>query len=809
MLLKLRFVLLWLMVMISLLAVLNSRISIGSTEVPALGSFLSPFHGFWVNAEPFDESSSFSMLHPSVSSEIEIVLDERMVPHIFGENLEDLAFAMGYMQAYHRLWQMDITVRSITGRLSEVIGEKALSRDIETRREGFEWAIDKALALYSKDEQTMAVLQAFADGVNLRIKQLKPKDYPIEFKLLGYKPEAWTVRHSVAASKSMARVLTMKNYDIQNTGLVDVLGKDLFEMLFPIHMQGADPVHPGPWESLSPQPKIENLPVSKVGIIGQVPNVNEDQHLASNNWAIASKKSQSGNPILCNDPHLALTLPSVWYEVHLVSPTFNLYGVSLLGLPFVPIGFNEYVAWGITNGGTDVLDYLKVTWQDSTKTSYLFEDEWIKADVRTETIKIKGGKTHIEKVPYTVWGPVKIQNDNALDSDLTMHWSGHDALNQDELTVFVDFAEAKSLEDYKKAMRRFPSPIQNIAFATSEGDIALRSQGFWPFRTNESGRFIADAASSNSSWSGYLTYDYIPATINPERGYVSSANQESTDPSYPYLYFGSYENYRGRTLNRLLESQLKFSIDDMKRFQLSNFSLHAAEALPVMLIHLDYNILNDSTKNLVALLKDWDFNYDKESAAPLFFNEWFSNIKSLTFDETSSQVEKQFRRFPDSWILPHLLRNEPNHSIFNRKNTGIQETGPDIVNQAFLTAWEQTKIKCPNPLDCPWAVVRKTNINHLASIDAFSVKANTSGTPSALNAISETHGPSWRQVIELTPEGPIAFGIFPGGQSGNPGSRYYDDSIDKWVNEEYHSLQLYRKAEDVPSHLVRIKVSPK
>jgi len=806
------FPIVWTLLLVGFVWVLSQRITLQSNEIPALGPFLSPFQGFWWNAEPTDSYESFSIKHHSLSSEVEIILDDRMVPHIYGENIQDISFALGYMQAYHRLWQMDISVRDVTGTLSEVIGERALDRDIKTRREGFTWAIDKALALYSQDEETMLALQAYTDGVNHRIEQLRPRDYPLEFKLLGYKPEKWTIRHSVAASKSMARVLTMRNADIQYSGLIEALGSDLFNLIFPTHMNPTDPVHPGPWDDHNPMIQPGTMSIQTIDRLSSnhIHTTEEEPHMASNNWAIAGSKSKSGSPILCNDPHLSLTLPSVWYEAHLVTPQFNVYGVSLLGLGSVIIGFNEHIAWGITNGGTDVLDYLKVTWQDTSKSAYLFEGEWNPADFRTETIHIKGKNVpHIIKVPYTIWGPIAIEQDSSIENDLAMRWSAHDVLRKDELMVFMNLAKAKTLQDYEAAMRKFPSPIQNVVFASKDDDIAIRSQGFWPNRMNYSGRFISDAADSKSSFHNYIPYDHIPATINPSRGFVSSANQESTDLTYPYIYFGSYENYRGRMLNRLLEREGLLTTEDMMRMQLSNHSLHAEEALPIMLKLLDTTILTDTTRVMLEILNKWDYNYEKESTASGFFDEWFGSIMKLTFDETTSKVSDHFSQKPDYWVVIDLLKKNPDHVIFNQLETSVVETGSDIVTLSFLDAWKRYKIKCPDPLECEWLKIHRPIVNHLASIEAFARYPETPGTPKALNAVSKTQGPSWRQIVELRPDGPVAFGIIPGGQSGNPGSRFYDDSVDKWARGEYHSLHLYKSPSDIPNILTSIQLKPK
>lgn len=785
------------------------QLTLNETRLPALGLFFSPFTGFWQNAESADHFEDISLSHPSLQGEVQVVFDDRLVPHIFAGSDEDMAFAQGYVQAMLRMWQMDMSMRDICGRLAEVVGERGLKRDIQTRREGFGWAIDRALATYSNDETSMAILQAFTDGVNLRISQLRPANYPLEYKLLGFAPEEWTVRHSVALSKSMSRVLTMKNSDVEYTLIREAIGPEIFDFLYPIHMKGAMPVHAGPWEHID---KNSITPDSQTATnfdsgIGSYYKHNEDENMASNNWAISGEKSATGNPILCNDPHLKLTLPSVWFESHLVTPETNVYGVSLLGLPSIVIGFNENIAWGITNGGIDVLDWLKVKWKDDNKEEYLFEDEWVKADYRTEVIQIKGQPDHTEKVPYTLWGPVAVENSNG-GSDLAMKWTGHDAIREDELLVFVKLAKASNLSEYQEALKTFPSPIQNIVFASKDGDIALRSQGYWPLRANMEGRFISDGSSKKSSWETYIPFDHIPASVNPDKGYVSSANQESTDQTYPFPYFGSFENYRGRILHNYLNEDKKFDIEDMASIQLSNYSLHAEEALPPLLTMIDRSQLNEKQIEALELLMEWNYEYDANSFEAALFNSWVYQLPTLIYDEISKD-DPELENEPDLWVAIELITNHPDHSIFDIKSTEETEQAKEIIQLAFENAWEELAVHQSDVSGLTWNEVLQPKIAHLASIEAFTRPIPVGGSKKSLNAMSATHGPSWRQIIELTPTGPIALGVYPGGQSGNPGSRYYDDSVDTWAKGEYNNLTLYKSPEEIMQPIFTVQMNKK
>jgi penicillin amidase len=790
------------------------RWKIGDTELPSLGSFFSVSQGFWQNAESESHFKDFTLSHSSLESPLTIVFDDRLVPHIWGDNDHDIAFAQGYVQAMLRLWQMDISYRDIAGRLAEVIGPRALQRDVQTRREGFGWAIDKALEKYSKDLATMAVLQAYTDGVNAYIESLNAAKLPLEYKLLGYRPELWTIKHSVACSKSMSRVLTMSNADIAYDGLHSLLGKELFDFLFPVFMEPTVPVHPGPWTHLSPPEfqDIEAVEVESGDVYIETSNHQDgynESHFASNNWAVAGSKTSSGNPILCNDPHLGLSLPSVWFESHLISPEFNVYGVSLLGLPSIIIGFNEYIAWGLTNGSIDALDWLKVDWKDGSRKAYKYEGDWLEADYRTERIGVKGQEDHTEYVPYTRWGPVARIDTSAAMNDLAMRWTAHDVNREDELRVFLELAKGKSYQDYDEAMRKFPAPTQNIVFASRDGDIAIRTQGYWPKRYNHSGRMIAPASSQWASWQDYLSHEEIPVTLNPDRDYVSSANQEVVGKDYPFIFFGGFENYRGRILNRYLDEGDKWSVEDMMGLQFSSLSLHAEEGLPALLGLLEKAPLNAPQQEAVSQLEDWNYVYEASWWQPALFDLWINETAKQTFDETLNPSNPSWTKMPDRWKLIEMLLFFPEHILFDVQDTPGKEVASDIVMLAFQKAWEQLVTYGSDPFGISWNQVMAPKIFHLANIEAFSLPIDVGGAAKALNAQTHRHGPSWRQIVELTPTGPKAYGVYPGGQSGNPGSKYYDDSVPVWSIGSYHELTLYRQPEDMEKVVCKASFLPR
>jgi penicillin G amidase len=789
-----------------LLFILNHSWTIKGNKIPSIGAFTSPFHGFWQNAENSSYFNDIILQNTGVARPVEIIMDERLVPIIFAENSLDAAYAQGYLHAKYRLWQIDVSLRDISGRLSEVFGERTLERDLLTRRQGFVWAAEENLKKYQQSSLFNQIAKAYLDGFNQYVESLDYSSYPLEFKLLNYCPSKLDTLDLVLISKNLARTLTMAENDIANNHLIKSLGEEVFNDLFPLFQPNQSPVHPSNNESVTNSPKIPAIKYNDVGIdlfdYYQEKEQDESFSFASNNWATGPEKTKNGYPILCNDPHLNLTLPSIWYESAIITPEYKVRGVSLAGLPSIIIGFNEHIAWGVTNGGHDVLDWIAIEWEDTTNLTYRFGNEILKSTSRTETIKIKGKLDHTEEVIYTHWGPVAIR-DTMNKKDFAMHWTGHYVMAEDEILVFQHLNEAKNLEDYLIAIQRFPAPIQNIVFASIQGDIALKSAGYWPLRKNHSGLFISDGSNPESSWSSPINNENLPLTINPNRQFVSSANQHSTNPDYPNIYFGKFDGYRGRILNRYLENNSNLNIDDMKKWQLSNYSLKAEEALPSMLSNIPRDKLDASQRNALVLMENWNMEYNPEMWQPVLFDVWYESAKKMTFDELDSE-NPLLIRMPEKWILSNLMNKEPNHTIFDIQLTKDKvENLSDILLISFLQAWEMSGLTKASK-EITWNNHMKPAIHHLAKIPAFSVSTSNGGSKDALNAASFDNGPSWRMIVEMNENGPIGLGVYPGGQDGNPGSKYYDNMIEDWANGKYYNLSLPKDPSTIDSKIMRI-----
>lgn len=788
---------------IGLVYLLNNPITKGKDTIPPLGKLLNPFTGFWKNGEAQNAFKDQTYDFDGLSAPVEVVYDQQMVPHIFAQNLKDAFFVQGYIIAKHRLWQMDVATRAVSGRLSEIMGPGVLERDQLQRRKGLVYAAENTLKGWKQFKTDFANLESYTAGVNAYINSLSPAEYPLEFKLLNYKPEPWTNLKSALFTKSMAQSLCSREYDLESTNALAVFGQETFDFLYPQQNPKQSPIIPEgtPWD-FTPVAIPEKQPVL-MGLFEHQPYPKPSPFLGSNNWAVAGSKTKSGHAILCNDPHLGMTLPATWYEIQINTPEGSSYGVALPGLPGIVIGFNEKISWGMTNVGHDVLDYYRILWTNNSRTQYIIDDKIKDIRFRIEKYLVKGQESVTDTVRYTDWGPIVYEQKDHPMKDLAMRWLGHDG-GHNELSVFRKLHAAGSFDDYYEAVQEFLVPPQNIVFASQSGDIALKVQGKFPLKQISQGRFIQDGSNSANGWHGFIPSEHNPQVKNPERAYVSSANQHSTDPTYPYYYLGGFEDYRGRTLNKLLDSMSNITVEDMMALQNNNYSYKAADALPAMLAQLDWQPGDDTERKIYEGLKNWNFHYDKELLAPVAFSFWFSEFYKETWDEITSLEDslKIDLLSPESWRTIALLDSMPEHAFFDNKKTPQRETAKEIATQSFLKALEQLKEKLKDDPDYNLAKHKNTRVPHLGRIDAFgSMPLTVGGDGTALNAIRGTHGPSWRMIVEMSD--PVkAYGVYPGGQSGNPGSPYYDDMLEYWEQGKYYEKLLLKTPEDRADQLL-------
>jgi penicillin amidase len=773
--------------------------------VPPMGKFLSPQHGFWQNAEATDKSFSAELVFPDLKGKGQVFFDDRLVPHIFAENDEDLYFMQGYIHAKFRLFQMDLQTKAAEGRASEIAGPRAINYDKEQRRLGMKYAAENALREMQKDPVSWNNFSAYTKGVNAWIHTLSESELPIEYKLLDFQPEEWTNLRTALLLKMMAKMLSSGTEDdLTATNAKSVFSlkelatiyPEVHDSLVPIVPKGtvfdppgAIPLKPATADSLY-------FGIRDTVTVKEISRPNRGN--GSNNWVVAGSKTASGSPILCNDPHLELSLPSIWFELQLSTPTSNAYGVSLPGSPFVIIGFNDSIAWGVTNAGRDVKDFYSIKFRDKSKKEYWYNGQWQPTRLRIEEIKVKGAATVYDTVAYTAFGPVmfdeSFSNANSNTQNLALRWIAHDPGN--EGYTFYKLNRAKNYDEYAASISTFNCPAQNFVFASKSGDIAIWQQGRFPARWEGQGLYIMPGDDASYDWQGYIPQAENPHSRNPVRGFLESANQRAVDSSYPYFIPGGYITPRGIAIERVLGPATGITTDDMKRLQNDYFNVTAEDMRPLLLKYVSEAELGEEAKRYLRTVRGWNLEADADSRGQTIYQCWVDSLESVIWRDDMSRSYLASTWPDEQTTLELLLRDTTSMAYIDDVNTPVIETLSMVVTEALnLAAIELAKRENEGRLQ--WAKFKNPTIYHLLkeSLMPFArTGLHLGGSGNVINAVTHSHGPSWRMVVHLS-ENTEAYGVYPSGQSGNPGSKYYDNFIDTWAKGEYYTLWMMRASE--------------
>lgn len=777
-----------LLLLVSLNAVLGTRLILGGAPLPPLGRFISPQEGFWCNATPVDERPARELRLQGLSGPVEVVWDESGIPHLFASNDTDLYRAQGYVVASLRLWQLDFIARAAEGRISEVVGEAALEFDRAQRRKGMRIGAEASAEALDKDPVMAPLLRAYADGVEQYIATLSYRDLPVEYKLLDYRPEAWSPLRSALIQQYMVENLSGWDVDVENTHAVAVLGRELFELLRPVRPPGVVPTVPTPEGGWPFQADTVPAPPDyDPGWGYQADPHRSDPHNGSNNWAVHGSRTTTGRPLLANDTHLGLNFPPIWIPIQLTTPGNNVFGFTLPGACGVVIGHNEHAAWGVTNAPRDTRDWYRITWKDESRREYLHDGEWHPVQYRVETHRVRGGPVLVDSIRMTMHGPVMFDEHfgaHAQRHDLALRWLGHEpSMTQKALHLMN---RVKGHADYVEALRHFDAPAQNWVFASAEGDVAMRVQGRFPNKWPEQGRFVLDGSDPLHRWRSFIPFEHAATQVNPPRGYVSSANQHSVDDGYPYwFYHGHLQYYRNRSVNRTLEGDGPFDVEAMMELQHSGLDLKALEGLAALLPLLDEEDLDDDGRAMVDAFRAWDgvARHDREEEA--LFQLWFDSVSTALW----AGLDKH--PFTLGEVVPYnTIRILADSALRSTVEAAFDVDARAIVKGSFNDLVERRRKEGP----LLWGAVNNARVTHLARLAPFSVEGlPVSGSGTAINAQRGNHGPSQRIVVDLASP-PKAWIQLPGGVSGNPGDRHYDDLLQEWHTRTYRPVHFLPSA---------------
>ena len=791
----------------------------GAGPLPPLGPLLDPVHGAWAAATHATLAPRAAVPMSGLSGAVDVRYDTRGVPHIFATTELDAYRALGYVVARDRLFQLDLQTHAASGRLTEWVGRRALALDRQTRDLGMPRAAEEKMAAMDTTGMAWRVMNAFAGGVNAYVDALTPAQWPVEYKLLGVRPERWKPINSIHLFNRMGWTLTYVPDEAVRLAARGVVGDSAADALFPLNSPIQEPIQPNgqhaPRFDLATLPR-PGAPDTAARVVASLlrevapPGFmqrTDPRHLASNNWAVGPARSADGHALLANDPHLDLTLPSIWYETQLVVPgTLDVYGVTIPGLPGIVLGFNRDLAWGFTNTGADVLDFYRETVDDATHpTRYEVDGAWRPLVQRVEVYRGPRGEVlATDTVRYTHRGPLM----HRFGAWVSMRWTLLEPSH--EIGALYDAAHATTARAFLDAMAQgFFVPAQNVIVADRSGTIAIRSTGHFPLRPKgTTGIDIFDGSTSASDWTGYWPVSDYPQSFNPAQGYLASANQQPEDPRHQFAYLGddrAYDPWRALDINSLLRADSSVTVDDMRHFQTSPLSVRAQLFLPYFATaaHNVGGPASSPVQQAAEILARWDGRYTRDNDGAALFEEAMRLLRAFTWDELDDSSGRRVAT-PDDEIMFDLLHQPTSAWWDDRSTSGVVETRDVIVARSLAAAYD-TLVKRDGPPargGWRWDRVATVDIRHLLGLPGFSALGlESAGGRGTLNPApgGSGFGPSWRLVVDLGPE-VRAWDTYPGGQSGNPASPQYDDRIPQWLAGRLSPVLFPRDAAALPAN---------
>ena len=757
-------------------------------------------------------------LHESV----EIIIDRHGVPHIYAQNEDDLYFAQGYMHAQERLWQMELNRRLGSGRLSELFGSIALETDRFCRRLGMHRSAQNDAAHLSAHNKR--VLEAYARGVNSYIQHNNHR-LPLEFTLLRCKPAPWTPADTIQWAKMMGWNLG-GNWETEliRAQLIAKLGVERAARL----EAGYDPDHPliipsgiayqGVNAGLLEQ--YEQIKIlSGFGTMG-----------GSNNWVVDGSMTATGAPILCDDPHLGQAVPSIWYECHLVAGDIDVVGASFPGAPGIVIGHNNFIAWGVTNAVSDVEDLYIEKFHPTQPNLYEYMGNWEEAQVIREEIKVKGQREPvIEEVRVTRHGPILTtmqgnhhpglngytENDTL---SLALRWTGLEQCNI--ISSVQKLNRATNWEEFREALHDWDVPPQNFVYADIAGNIGYIMAGTIPIRAQGQALLPSPGWTDEYEWTGYIPFDELPQSYNPEQHFIVTANNRVIDDHYPYYITNEWLNgYRAQRISDLLTSKGKLTLEDMAQIQTDQFALPAVEIVPFMLqAHAETPL----QQTALGILRTWDYILAPESVGATLYTIYLRKLERIVL----GTILGDDQRLLDSYLgvgstilaasngyfarnkpmLIRLLKEQDDNWFANSVIPNGPQSWHEAITAAFRATLEELRERFGmNILDWNYGRIHRITYNHplgaLKVLEKFFNRGpyqiggdnDTVNVSASLptNAEVVITVPSYRQIIDLA-HLKNSRTIHAPGQSGHPASKHYDDFIPLWQNGQQHPM-LYER----------------
>jgi penicillin amidase len=738
---------------------------------------------------------------PGLQKPVRVQRDRWGVAHIYAENSHDLFFAQGYVVAQDRLFQMELWKRSGQGRLAEILGPEAVARDTNARRLLYRGDMEAEFRSYAPD--TKAILEAFTAGINAYIAEIDQpggRGLPIEFQIAGFRPEAW---HPADCLNRMAAYTMTGNAssELKHAQLVELLGARAATTLFDFD----------PKAELAPAPGSDFSGLSPVilkDVIGSeariaVPSILHE----SNDWTISGALTASGKPLLANDPHRIVAEPSLRYIVHLVAPGWNVIGAGEPGLPGVAVGHNDQIGWGFTIFGLDQQDLYLETVNPADPLEYQTPQGWERMTVIRESIAVRGAPAVQAELKFTRHGPVLWQEGARA---LALRWVGTEPGTAGYLgSLALD--RARNWQEFEAAMPRWKVPSENIVYADREGNIGEHSTGLAPLRSNGSG-LLPVPGKGGYEWNGFIPNGSLPHSYNPVEGFMATANQKMIPDDYPYaVAYEWYEPFRYLRIKEVLEDAKargrKLGVPDMEALQGDVVSMSARDLQRLLREAADRNSTagDDRQRHIVQMMLKWDGALRADAPEATIYEFWAAELRSAIVARlVPVSAQKAFGELSVGRMLHEL--SAPTSALFGSD----PESARDALLFATLDA-ARSKIDARLGSDIgswAWGNVHRMTFRHsldstpwaAALMDRGPMSRSGDGdvvqsTEFVDDSYDQIYGASYREIFDLA-DWDKSVGINVPGQSGQPGSKHYDDLLPLWRDGKYFPLAYTKGAVD-------------
>ncbi|PSP65481.1 peptidase S45 [Halobacteriales archaeon QH_8_67_27] len=740
--------------------------------------------------------------------------DDAGIPTVAGANERSLYFAVGYVHAADRLFEMDLIRRRMRGTLSAAVGERTVESDRFHRQMDFLGAAEASWRAV-RDTPTGDAMRAYAAGVEAHRTS---EALPLEFRLLDYEPTAWTPVDSMLVEKQISWGLTGSFRTLRRTVAAETLGESAAATLFPDRMDHDVPILRGGGQRESGGNDSADAPAlassddstgggpvgSDTGSSDLAPlgswldDFETDPGVGSNSWLVSGEHTDSGRPLLANDPHLTLMAPPVWYQMHQRHPGMHVAGVTFPGVPFVVIGENSAGAWGFTNVGADVLDVYTYETRDG---EYKYGDEWRSFDTEEQIIEVSDGDDRTVTVRKTVHGPVLEREGQRVG----VAWTGLQASRTAVAVHELDRSDGR--EDALEALRKFDTPTQNVVYADRDGNTAYEMTGLIPVREGDGesvrGDRVFDGSAREGEWPGYEPYGepdretgWIPFDEKPgvrDPSYVATANQRVVDDPEYYLGEAYSAPFRARRIYDLLDERAAgeepFDFEFLRRVQRDVVDERARSFVPVILDARDE--MDERARTAADRLDGWDYRMNRDSRAALVFARFVAHYRRAVFDPVFDAVGLDDSYYPNDWVLLGLGPDSP--WFTDPPVDGVAERDRPAVVAAAMGA---TASGIDEEGYETYGDYNRTAVDHPFGLAFLNYpRLPTDGSPHTVRNFRKESavGSSFRLLARF--DGEPSAGILPGGNDGEYFSDHYSDQLRAWADAEYRPLRPTTRGE--------------